>query len=42
MDGQSIYCQVCLRDTAHVKARAGVIMCVICRQQRPWNTTGWR
>jgi len=22
-------------------ARAGMIMCVICRHERLWNTTGW-
>jgi hypothetical protein len=30
-----------MRQTVHVKARAGIIMCVICRHERPWNTTGW-
>jgi hypothetical protein len=41
MDEHVIFCPKCLRETAHAKARAGVIMCVICRHERPWNTTGW-
>jgi hypothetical protein len=41
MADQTLYCTACMRDTLHVKARAGTIMCTICRTQRPWNTTGW-
>jgi hypothetical protein len=41
MSDHSLYCPQCLRQTPHVKARAGVIMCMICRHERPWNTTGW-
>lgn len=41
MSGQSIYCQGCMRETPHIKARAGVIMCIVCRRERIWNTTGW-
>lgn len=41
MSDQSVYCPVCTRQTPHVKARASVIMCLICRHERPWNTTGW-
>lgn len=42
MSEHSVFCPVCRRDTAHVKAQAGIIMCLICRHERPWNTTGWR
>jgi hypothetical protein len=41
MSDHSIYCPQCMRQTAHVKARAGMIMCMICRHERIWNTTGW-
>jgi hypothetical protein len=42
MANQEIYCPVCHRRTHHIKARAAVIMCTICRTERPANTTGWR
>jgi ribosomal protein L37AE/L43A len=38
---QTIFCPRCRQDTPPVRAKAGVIMCTICRHQRPWNTTGW-
>jgi hypothetical protein len=38
---QTIFCPQCRQDMPHVRARAGIIMCTICRWQRPWNTTGW-
>jgi hypothetical protein len=41
MSDHSIYCPQCMRQTPHVKARAGMIMCMVCRHERLWNTTGW-
>jgi hypothetical protein len=37
---QTMMCPRCVQNTPHTRARAGIIMCTICRHQRPWNTTG--
>ena len=42
MSDQTIFCNVCMKQTPHVKSGASTIMCSICRTQRPWNTTGWQ